>query len=86
MQGDKIREALSKKIEPLYQEWRAVADWTAEEEFVFFHKIFNPEKPTDAEIQRMMSIQFGRHYMFYHRRKINRILNSAKKKVFKILP
>lgn len=86
MQGDKVREAISKQIEPLYEEWRSLADWTAEEEFVFFHKVFDANKPTDADIQKMMSVRFGRHYLFYHSRKINRIFNSAKRKVFKIIP
>lgn len=82
---NKIYKKITTKISPLFEEWKQKANWTKEEEFVVYHKLFNPRKPTDVEIQRLMSNEFGQQFLFYHRRKINRIFNSAKEKILKIL-
>ena len=73
-------------MKPLFVEWRERAGWTDEEAFVIFHKLFNPSKPTDLEIQKKMAEEFSAHFSYYHRIKINRIYNSARKKLNKILP
>lgn len=86
MLEDKIQEALCEKVKPLFAEWKENADWTEEEAFVMFHKLFNPQKPTDFAIQKMLSESFNNNFAYYHRIKINRIYNSARKKLYKILP
>lgn len=82
----KIQDAICEKIQPLFEEWKNVAGWTEEEAFVMYHKLFNASKPNDLEIQKILADKFSRHFAYYHRIKINRIYNSARKKLYKVLP
>lgn len=82
----KIHKAICKEIEPLYDIWLNEANWTDEEATVMYHKLFDPEKPDDTKIQCILAEKFGKHFMYYHKRKVNRIYKSARKKLNKILP
>lgn len=86
MLESKIQDVICDKIKPLFEEWKESAKWTEEEVFVMYHKLFNPSKPNDFEIQKMLADKFSRHFAYYHRIKINRIYNSARKKLYKVLP
>lgn len=83
---NKIQNVLCETIKPLFEEWKQNAGWTEEEAFVVYHKLFNADKPNDAMIQRMLAEKFSMHFSYYHKIKINRIYQKARKKLFKILP
>lgn len=82
----KITKAICDEILPLFEYWKSKTNWTAEEELVIYHKLFDSEKPDDLTIQDILADKFGKEYQYYHKRKINRIYKSARKKLNKILP
>lgn len=83
---EKISKAICDQIEPLYEIWKREAKWTDEEAIVVYHKLFDPEKPSDLTIQDILADELGQEYLFYHQRKIHRIYKRARKKLNKILP
>lgn len=82
----KIQNAICKEIEPLYDIWKKEAKWTDEEAIVMFHKLFDSDKPDDLTILDILADNLGKEYLYYHKRKVNRIYRSARKKLNKILP
>ena len=86
MLESKIQEAICEQIQPLFDIWKAQANWTEEESIVIYHKIFDPEKPDDITIQDILADKCVKNFLYYHPRKINRIYKSARKKLNKILP
>lgn len=86
MLEDKIQASICETIMPLYEIWKSKANWTDEEALVIYHKLFDSEKPSDIVIQDILADTFGKSYLYYHPRKINRIFKSARKKLNKILP
>lgn len=82
----KIQEAICKEIEPLYKEWCENAGWTEEEAIVMYHKLFDAEKPDDTTIQYILADKICKSMEHYHKRKVNRIYRSARRKLNKILP
>lgn len=82
----KIQEAICREIEPLYKDWYENAGWTNEEAIVIYHKLFDAEKPDDATIQYILADKVNKSLEYYHKRKVNRIYKSARKKLNKILP
>ncbi len=86
MLEDKIQKQLCDTILPLFEMWKAEADWTEEEATVMYHKLFDPEKPCDLVIQDIMADKFGKEFLYYHRKKISRLYKSARKKLNKVLP
>ena len=82
----KINKAICERIEPLFDIWKREAKWTEEEACVMWHKLFDEEKPTDETIKYILADEFDRSYEFYHKMKIHRIYNRAKKKLNKVLP
>lgn len=82
----KITKAICDKIEPLFDIWKREANWNDVEAVVMYHKLFDPDKPDDLTIQDILADEFGREFEFYHKRKINRIYKTARKKLNKILP
>lgn len=86
MLENKIQKEICEQISPLYEEWCKKANWTDEEKIVIFHKLFDSEKPDDLTIQDILVDKLNRDYLYYHKRKINRIYKSARKKLNKILP
>lgn len=86
MLEDKIQKQICDTILPLFEIWKKDAGWTDEESLVMYHKVFDAEKPCDIVIQDIMADTFGKEFLYYHKRKINRIYKSARKKLNKILP
>lgn len=86
MLEDKIQTEICNTIAPLYDIWKEQANWTDEEAIVIYHKLFDAEKPDDLTIQYILADKFGVQYVYYHKRKINRIFKSARRKLNKILP
>ena len=82
----KIQDAICKEIEPLYNEWCKTAGWTDEEAIVMYHKLFDAEKPDDTTIQYILADKVNKGLEHYHKRKVNRIYRSARRKLNKILP
>ena len=86
MLEEKIQTEICNTIAPLFDIWKEQAQWTEEEAIVMYHKLFDAEKPCDIVIQDIMADKFGKEFLYYHKRKINRLYKSARKKLNKILP
>ena len=82
----KITEAICKEIEPLFDIWKREANWTKEEAIVMYHKLFDPERPDDLTILDILADKVGKEYSYYHKIKVHRIYNRARKKLNRILP
>lgn len=82
----KIQDAICKELEPLYDIWKRESKWTEEEAIVMYHKLFDSDKPDDLTILSILADNLGKEYLYYHKRKVNRIYRSARKKLNKILP
>lgn len=74
---DKISDLIIKEITPLYKIWIETANLNDIESKVLFHKLFNPNKPTETDIADMLS---------YEERTIRRIWKKVRNKIYKILP
>lgn len=82
----KIHKAMSQQVQPLFDIWKEDAGWTDEEADVMWYKLFDTEQRCDIEIQDILARKYGTSFLYYHQRKINRIYQSARKKLNKILP
>lgn len=82
----KIQKEICERIKPLFETWKEEAGWTAEEEIVIYHKLFDEDKPDDLTIRDILADSLGKEYLYYHPRKINRIYKTARKKLNRILP
>ena len=82
----KINKEISKRLEPLFTEWKSKANWTKEEEIVIYCKLFDDDKPDDLTIIDILADELGDEYKYYHKMKVQRIYNKAKRKLNKILP
>ena len=74
---DKISDLIIKEITPLYKIWIETAKLDDIESKVLFHKLFNPNKPTEADIADILG---------YEERTIRRIWKKVRNKIYKILP
>lgn len=82
----KIQKVICDEIKPLFDIWKENANWTNEESIVMYHKLFDPEKPNDLTILKILAEKLGNEYKYFHERKINRIYKTARRKLNKILP
>ena len=74
---DKISDLSINEIAPLYKVWTDEAKLDKTESDVLYHKLFNPNKPTEIEIAEMLG---------YEERTIRRIWKKVRNKIYKILP
>lgn len=74
---DKISDLIIKEIIPLYKIWIEMAKLDEFESKVLYHKLFNPNKPTETDIADMLG---------YEERTIRRIWKKVRNKIYKILP
>ena len=74
---DKINEFIAHEIAPLYNLWVREAQLNEIESEVLYHKLFNPEKPTECDIADMLC---------YEERTIRRIWRKVRNKIYKIIP
>ena len=74
---DKISDLIIKEITPLYKIWIETANLNDIESKVLFHKLFNPNKPTETDIADILG---------YEERTIRRIWKKVRNKIYKILP
>lgn len=74
---DKISDKIIDEIAPLYEVWSKEAKLNYLEAKVLYHKLFDPNKPTEIEIAE---------YLHYEERTIRRIWKRVRHKIYKILP
>ena len=78
MLESKIQKEICDKIMPLFDVWKQDAKWTEEEAIVMYHKLFDNEKPDDETIQCILADKLNKDYLYYHKRKINRIYKISR--------
>lgn len=82
----KIEKAICDQLMPLYEVWKEKAGWNTEEKIVMFHKLFDPERPSEKVILDILADSTNdKSYVFYYERKIHRIYKKAREKLNKIL-
>ena len=54
---DKISDLIINEIAPLYKVWTDEAKLDKTESDVLYHKLFNPNKPTEIEIAEMLGYE-----------------------------
>lgn len=74
---DKISDLIINEIAPLYKIWVENAKLDEIESKVLYHKLFNPNKPTETDIAELLC---------YEERTIRRIWKRVRHKLYKILP
>lgn len=74
---DKINDAIINEISPLFEVWKNDAKLNETESLVLYHKLFNPDKPTEMDIADLLG---------YEERTIRRIWKKVRNKIYKIIP
>lgn len=76
-EDDKIKEFITNEIAPLFEIWSLNAKLGDVEKKVLYHKMFNPQKLSNAKIASILN---------YSERQIRRIWRKVQRKIYKILP